>query len=471
MNVLIYHGEDLVMGKYIFSWILFILEILVFYFLAKFLDLPRNVIFHLMIVLVLFLFIFDHYKISSKLVWDEIKSTGKAMICFFIVEILILSAFNRNSWLFSIFILTIAMYFIILFLDRSLRIILRENLARRTLIIGVGYEAARLGNIAQNNRFALTKVIGYLRYKDEPIDKELVERYEKNLNTKQEINIYEDMRLEEIIKKEKINQVIVALPGVPKKEINKLMLRLYDKVKVIKYIPEVNGLLTFNSKIQDFDGTILISTAQGSIGFVDKVIKRLIDIIASIFGILLLMPIAVYVRCKNHKNGDYDSIFFSQERIGLDGKPIKIYKFRTMIPNAEQVLEELMEKDASIKEEYLKNKKLQNDPRITEAGHFLRKSSLDEFPQFINVLKGEMSLVGPRPYLFREKDDMGVYYNSVIQCKPGITGMWQANGRSDVGFEDRCKLDDYYYRNWNLSLDMIILYKTVKSVFYGKGAL
>ena len=459
------------MGKYIFSWILFILEILVFYFLAKFLDLPRNVIFHLMIVLVLFLFIFDHYKISSKLVWDEIKSTGKAMICFFIVEILILSAFNRNSWLFSIFILTIAMYFIILFLDRSLRIILRENLARRTLIIGVGYEAARLGNIAQNNRFALTKVIGYLRYKDEPIDKELVERYEKNLNTKQEINIYEDMRLEEIIKKEKIDQVIVALPGVPKKEINKLMLRLYDKVKVIKYIPEVNGLLTFNSKIQDFDGTILISTAQGSIGFVDKVIKRLIDIIASIFGILLLMPIAVYVRCKNHKNGDYDSIFFSQERIGLDGKPIKIYKFRTMIPNAEQVLEELMEKDASIKEEYLKNKKLQNDPRITEAGHFLRKSSLDEFPQFINVLKGEMSLVGPRPYLFREKDDMGVYYNSVIQCKPGITGMWQANGRSDVGFEDRCKLDDYYYRNWNLSLDMIILYKTVKSVFYGKGAL
>ena len=459
------------MRKYVLPWTLFILEISSFYLLANFLDLPRNVICHFMIVFVLFLFVFEHYKISSKLIWDEIKSVGKAMIWFFIVEVVILSAFNGDDWFLSIVILTAAMYFIILFLDRTLRILLRENLARRTLIIGVGYEAARLGNIAQNNRFALTKVIGYLRYKNEPIDEELVERYEKNVNTKPEINIYEDMRLEEIIKKEKIDQVIVALPGVPKKEINKLMLRLYDKVKVIKYIPEVNGLLTFNSKIQDFDGTILISTAQGSIGFVDKVIKRLIDIIASIFGILLLMPIAVYVRCKNHKNGDYDSIFFSQERIGLDGKPIKIYKFRTMIPNAEQVLEELMDKDASIKEEYLKNKKLQNDPRITEAGHFLRKSSLDEFPQFINVLKGEMSLVGPRPYLFREKDDMGVYYNSVIQCKPGITGMWQANGRSDVGFEDRCKLDDYYYRNWNLSLDMIILYKTVKSVFYGKGAL
>ena len=167
------------MRKYVLPWALFILEISSFYLLAQFLDLPRNVICHFMIVLVLFLFIFDHYKISSKLVWDEIKSTGKAMICFFIVEVVILSAFNGDDWFLSIVILTAAMYFIILFLDRTLRILLRENLARRTLIIGVGYEAARLGNIAQNNRFALTKVIGYLRYKDEPVDEELVERYEK----------------------------------------------------------------------------------------------------------------------------------------------------------------------------------------------------------------------------------------------------------------------------------------------------
>ncbi len=192
------------MRKYVLPWALFILEISSFYLLAQFLDLPRNVICHFMIVLVLFLFIFDHYKISSKLVWDEIKSTGKAMICFFIVEVVILSAFNGDDWFLSIVILTAAMYFIILFLGRTLRILLRENLARRTLIIGVGYEAARLGNIAQNNRFALTKVIGYLRYKDEPVDEELVERYEKKINTKQEINIYEDMRLEEIIKKEKL---------------------------------------------------------------------------------------------------------------------------------------------------------------------------------------------------------------------------------------------------------------------------
>ena len=130
-----------------------------------------------------------------------------------------------------------------------------------------------------------------------------------------------------------------------------------------------------------------------------------------------------------------------------------------------------MEKDPKIKEEYLTNKKLVNDPRITPVGKFLRKTSLDEWPQFINVLLGEMSLIGPRPYLPREKQDMGQYYNSIIKCKPGVTGMWQANGRSDVEFNYRCKLDDYYYHNWSIWLDFTIIYKTIKGVVYGKGSL
>ena len=123
-----------------------------------------------------------------------------------------------------------------------------------------------------------------------------------------------------------------------------------------------------------------------------------------------------------------------QTRIGHHGKEITIYKFRSMIPNAEEKLEELMRDDPKIREEYLKNKKLENDPRITKVGHFLRKSSLDEFPQFFNVLLGDMALVGPRPYLPREKQDMGYYYSNIIEVKPGITGMWQANGRSNLSF-------------------------------------
>src|SRR5699024_635072 len=125
------------------------------------------------------------------------------------------------------------------------------------------------------------------------------------------------------------------------------------------------------------------------------------------------------------KNHDYDSILFVQERIGLNGKTFKMYKIRSMVPNADQILFDLMESDENIRKEYEKNKKLENDPRITKIGHKIRKSSLDEFPQFFNVLLGNMTLVGPRPYLPREKKDMGDSYNVIIQCKPAITGPWQ----------------------------------------------
>lgn len=179
---------------------------------------------------------------------------------------------------------------------------------------------------------------------------------------------------------------------------------------------------------------------------------------------IVLAPLTLYVRHLNRKQGDRDPIFFKQTRIGEDGKEFTIYKFRTMVPNAEKILDELMEKDENIRKEYQENKKLRNDPRITKAGAFLRKTSLDEFPQFINVFKGDMSLIGPRPYLPREIPDMGDYYADVVSSKPGITGMWQTHGRSEVNFEQRLELDEYYYRNWSLWLDMTLLIRTVKQV-------
>ncbi len=163
-------------------------------------------------------------------------------------------------------------------------------------------------------------------------------------------------------------------------------------------------------------------------------------------------------------------LFFTQDRIGKDGKSIKIYKYRSMVTGADKILEEMMAKDEKIREEYEKNKKLKDDPRITKVGEFLRRTSLDEFPQFINVLKGEMSFVGPRPYLPREKKDMGEYYGKIIKSKPGITGMWQTHGRSETDFEERLELDEYYYRNWSLWLDIVIIIKTIKNVIGGKGA-
>ena len=459
------------MKKYLLSCTMLLLEVAFFCALAMLYKIPANTIVKLVITLVLFLFVFEHYRVSSRLIWNEMKSLLKAMVCFFVVALVFVFKSQTLYQNLNITWIVVAVFILALFMNRTFRVVFRNQLAKRTLIIGTGADAERIGRIANNNRFALTKVIGYVQFKNESINKELINRHKKSMNGSKSFEIYRDVEIEKIVKEENIQQVIIATTFKDKEEVTDLLFRVQDQVADIKYTPEVDVTMTFNSQIQDFDGILLISTSHGKINVIGRFIKRLADILISLLGIILLIPIAIFIRYKNRKSGDYDPIIFTQNRIGLKGKSIKIYKFRTMVPNAEQVLEELMAKDPEIKKEYLTNKKLVNDPRITEVGKVLRKTSLDEFPQFTNVLKGEMSFVGPRPYLFREKEDMGKYYNSIIHCKPGITGMWQANGRSDVGFEERCKLDDYYYRNWTVGLDMVIIYKTVKSVFYGKGAL
>ena len=199
-------------------------------------------------------------------------------------------------------------------------------------------------------------------------------------------------------------------------------------------------------------------------------IKRLFDIVLSLIGCLCLLPVALIVKISYILNKDYASIFFSQERIGKNGKTFKFYKFRSMVVNADKVLEELLKNDKDARKEYKLNKKLKNDPRITKMGKILRRTSLDELPQFINVLRGDMSLIGNRPYLPREKEDMGTYYDTIVKTKPGLTGYWQVNGRSNTTFEERLKLEEYYSSHAGLKMDIKILFKTVYVVLFHKGA-
>jgi len=198
-------------------------------------------------------------------------------------------------------------------------------------------------------------------------------------------------------------------------------------------------------------------------------LKRIFDIVVGILGIILLIPVSIIVKIINILNKDFSPMFYTHTRIGKNGKEFKLYKFRSMVPNADEVLIEML-KDKKTAEEYHKNKKLKNDPRITKVGKFLRKSSLDEIPQFINILKGDMSLVGNRPYLPREKEDMGDFYDDIVKTKPGLTGYWQVSGRSDVSFKKRLELEKYYSNNFSCKLDIIILFKTVKVVLGMQGA-
>ena len=196
-------------------------------------------------------------------------------------------------------------------------------------------------------------------------------------------------------------------------------------------------------------------------------VKRLFDIIFSLLGIILLIPIGIIVKIAYVCSGDRYSILYAQPRIGKNGKVFKIIKFRSMVPDAEQILIELMKDDKKIAKEYSKNKKLVNDPRITKVGKIIRRWSIDEMPQFLNVFWGSMSVIGNRPYLLSEKKEMGTYYNQIVKTKPGITGLWQISGHNEVLFKSRLELEATYSDLASLSLDTHILLRTVKAVFGG----
>ena len=202
-----------------------------------------------------------------------------------------------------------------------------------------------------------------------------------------------------------------------------------------------------------------------------EIIKRFVDIIGGLVGIMIVIPLALLIKIGNMIGGDFGKVFYTQDRIGKNGKIFKIYKFRSMVENADEKLKELLENDEEAAREFKVNQKLKNDPRVTKMGKFIRKTSIDELPQLINVFKGDMSLVGPRPYLPREKEDMGMYYDLIIRSKPGITGLWQINGRSNTTFDTRMRFDRQYSREKGLVTDTKILLKTVGVVFKGEGAL
>lgn len=197
-------------------------------------------------------------------------------------------------------------------------------------------------------------------------------------------------------------------------------------------------------------------------------VKRLIDIFFGVVGLIAMFPLACVIKVFNLMINDKAPIFYTQTRVGLGGKPFKMYKFRSMIYNADDVLKELL-KDEKYRTEWELNQKFEKDPRITKMGAFLRKTSLDEVPQFINVLKGDMSLIGPRPLVEGELEFHGglQLYN---QVKPGVTGWWGCNGRSNTTYEERLELEYYYVRNCSLYLDLLCIIKTVFVILKRDGA-
>ena len=221
-------------------------------------------------------------------------------------------------------------------------------------------------------------------------------------------------------------------------------------------------------KTMDLHGTLAIETNYHLLNKRERIVKRILDMLLTLVIYIISLPIflilAVIVRLDSR-----GPILFTQKRLGQHGKPFDSFKFRTMYNNAEAKLHDLLANNPEAKREYEKFHKLANDPRVTPVGKILRRYSLDELPQLINVIKGDMNLIGPRSYLPRELPAMGDYAKIILKVKPGITGWWQVMGRNATSFKERLRLDEYYISNWSIWLDIYIVIKTVWVLLTGQG--
>lgn len=219
----------------------------------------------------------------------------------------------------------------------------------------------------------------------------------------------------------------------------------------------------------DIGGILGLEVRQNLLNRLYQAIKRLMDLSLIILSapawIIAFAVIALLIRVNSR-----GPVIYRQRRIGKNGKPFMILKFRTMVDNADQVLEDYLKKHTEFKEEWGKNQKIKNDPRITSIGRFLRRFSLDELPQIFNVINGEMSLVGPRPIVEEEIDFYKDHFHLYKRVKPGMAGLWQISGRNDTTYEQRVELDEYYVRNWSVWIDIYILAAVIRVVLSGKGA-
>ncbi|HWR38237.1 MAG TPA: undecaprenyl-phosphate galactose phosphotransferase WbaP [Patescibacteria group bacterium] len=269
-----------------------------------------------------------------------------------------------------------------------------------------------------------------------------------------------------------VKDVIIAAPGLPRESLVNLVYRLQPYVNNITFIPDLFGIPVGDIGVETLfnEKTVLLTIKNNLSNGYSLAVKRVFDIVFSLVGLVVIFPLLTLIVLLIRLDSPGSPVFVAK-RMGKKGVPFDCYKFRTMHANSDEILEQYLSTNSEALSEWNEFAKLKTyDPRVTRYGAFLRKYSLDELPQIINVLKGEMSLVGPRPYLPREKERMGYYVETILCTSPGITGLWQVSGRNEISFEGRLALDCWYVRNWSVWLDLILLFRTIKVVTKKGGA-
>lgn len=266
-----------------------------------------------------------------------------------------------------------------------------------------------------------------------------------------------------------ITYAILAIPTMAPDEIGRFMDRIGRSFRSVQFIPDLPGVPAEEVYASNLDGMLAVEIRNGLFSSTNRSAKRLLDLALSLAAtIVLFVPLLVITLLV--KVDSPGPAVYRSPRVGRGGKTFSCMKFRTMYVDAEDRLVDLLAENPALRSEYERYHKLENDPRVTRVGSFLRKYSLDELAQLYNVLRGDMSLVGPRPYLTREINDMGTYSDVILQAKPGITGLWQVSGRNELTFGERLELESHYVRNWTIWWDLILMAQTVEAVLSRRGA-
>jgi Undecaprenyl-phosphate galactose phosphotransferase WbaP len=289
-------------------------------------------------------------------------------------------------------------------------------------------------------------------------------------NDYREIPIIHDTGIgPEIVRRFNIKIAIIAMSGISQVDLARLINYSVSAFRYNVFIPDLMNVANIWMSVRDFDGILGLATSHRLRMSWNLAIKRCLDVSMVIAGGIIVLPflLAIALLIKLSSPGP---VLYRHKRLGQNGKEFQVYKFRSMVTNADEKLKAMLEADPKLRAEWETNFKLKDDPRITGIGKFLRRTSFDEFPQLINIIKGEMSLVGPRPVTQSEVERYGEDFYRIFSVKPGLTGLWQVSGRSDTDYEERIAYDSYYLQSWSVWIDIWVLYRTIGVVFHGKGA-
>lgn len=402
--------------------------------------------------------------------WEESRIIFKAVtftVVFIYITVTVRNLIGNISKM-EFFVLWLALIFFLPFFRYwGKKLLFRIGLWRENvLIIGSGDRALTTIKGLENEEHLGYHVIGVLDNNPANIGKTIRTK-------KRSYKVYGEIRnFDKFVSIMKIETIFIASPQTKPEELTELINQIYKVVKRVVIIPDIKGVSIFNSELHYLfmEKLFMIKVNNSLNSTPNRVVKRLFDLCLSIIGLILISPLLVLIAIAI-KATSQGPILFSQSRIGKNGKEFKIFKFRTMYIDAQERLKHILATDPKAKAEWEASYKFKNDPRVTPVGKLLRQTSLDELPQILNILKGNMALVGPRPVIQDEIDKYyGTFREHYFSVLPGLTGLWQVSGRSDTDYDFRIQTDVWYVQNWSLWLDIIIIIKSVPAVLKREGA-